>query len=390
MATSLSKFKTTGTRIDEFTIHDVSDVVIPTEITEIKEYAFSEYPFSGNSRHGNQVRLKSVHIPDSVVKIGAYAFASCQELMSVHLPRSLARLESYTFHDCSKLNKIEFPEGLKVIDKYALVNCGIEMITVPNSVEKIGQGAFMSCHRLRSVTILNKATVFDPGVFYKCGNITIYTTKNSTAEEYAKKNGISYKYIEDASDSTDPVASVPSCTSQDKGYTSIQLKDTGDGFEISETRYSQEEGIFTFCIDYEDGRIFVDWKDGTPQETIGYYEQKVDPTYGAKVFDQSKQRVIGRVGDELIHFRTREADPTIGRYFPDEECLAYYTKNGNITALGALPYMGFFRGSEIGGAAAFVAVFNAYNFKGVYRDYFEMDPDAFKEKHQKYLHPMGW
>ena len=174
-----------------------------------------------------------------------------------------------------------------------------------------------------------------------------------------------------------------------KGYTSITLKDDGESLYLQPTSFVDKEDEFTFFIDYEDGKIFIDYQDGTPTKIIGYYEQQADDPRYAKVFDSTKERVIGRVGNEFIIFVKHEADPSVGRYSAEEKCLAYYTENGSITGLRALPFIGRFQGNDFGGPAAFVAVFYAYNFKSVFRDYLEMEKEAFEEKHKDYP-PFGW
>ena len=55
-----------------------------------------------------------------------------------------------------------------------------------------------------------------------------------------------------------------------------------------------------------------------------------------------------------------------------------------------LANLGLINGSEIGGAAAFVALFYNYSFKSVFRDYFAMDDAAFKEKYDAYLNSLGF
>lgn len=177
--------------------------------------------------------------------------------------------------------------------------------------------------------------------------------------------------------------------SHDKGIMSIRFEKNGDSLQLCEMGFLKEPGKSNFYISYEDGCIFVDWGDGSPKDVIGYYQTEKDGVSFSKVLDKTKSRVIGRVGNELIYFCRKEADFAAGRYSPEEECLAFYTKNGNITALGALPFVGYINGGEIGGAAAFVAVFFTFGFKSVYRDYFEMDDDGFRKKHASYLNPLG-
>lgn len=174
--------------------------------------------------------------------------------------------------------------------------------------------------------------------------------------------------------------------SQDKGYITVYLKNTGDEWHLCEMGFEPKPEESPFYVDYENGTIFI--VTGDDRTIIGSYETTSGP-FGAKVFDYPSNRVIGRVSEELICFRRKDEDYTAGRYSPEEDCLAYCTKAGGITALNLLLTWGIINGSQIGGAAAFVALFYNYNFKGVFRDYFIMDNNSFKEKYTSYLNPLG-
>lgn len=176
--------------------------------------------------------------------------------------------------------------------------------------------------------------------------------------------------------------------SQDKGYITIYLKQVGDAFHLCKMGWSQKDGEEPFYVDYENGKIFID--SGNNKSIIGTYETTPSSQYGAKVFDYPSNRVIGLVGNELIHFRRKDVDHSAGRFMPEEECLAFYTKSGNISAKDIITSWGMINGSLIGGAAAFVALFYNYKFQGVFRDYFTMDDKSFKDKHSSYLNPFGY
>lgn len=171
---------------------------------------------------------------------------------------------------------------------------------------------------------------------------------------------------------------------QDKGYLTVRVKKSENGFCLGEMTFDKAEDESNFYVDYGDGKIYIDYSDGA--EVIGYYETTANELGTAKVYDHKKSRVIGRVGGEMIYFRKNEADMSAGRYLPEENCLAYYNQSGSITDVNSLlTYRGIINGSEIGGAAAFVALFNAYDFKSVYTDFFEMEYSAFKTKYAAYL-----
>lgn len=169
----------------------------------------------------------------------------------------------------------------------------------------------------------------------------------------------------------------------DKGCMYIRLKKTESGLCLCDMKPVKEPDENNLRVQYENGCIFIDWDDGSPKDVIGHYRRTTGITApGTEYYDVLNKDltcVIGKVGEEIIKF-CKDND---GR--PQEELLAFYTENGGITALSILPYVGSIKGSLIGGAAAFVAVFYTYRFKSVYHDFFEMDTETFKAVYKDYL-----
>lgn len=173
--------------------------------------------------------------------------------------------------------------------------------------------------------------------------------------------------------------------SQDKGYTMVRVKQVGNEWHLCEIGFDTNPEESNFYADYENGTIYIDLGDGN-KSTIGYYSPSASGTHTVDVYDRNRSRIIGSVGGELIQFRAREADYSAGRYLPDTEYLAYYNdRSGSITKKdNLLAYVGIINGNIIGGAAAFVALFYSYSFKSIYRDYFELDANSFKEKYPSF------
>jgi hypothetical protein len=147
----------------------VTDVVIPDEVTEIGEEAFS--------RCNNIV---SVSISENVQKIGKYAFSFCERLEKVNIPHGVKIIEISTFYSCKSLKSIDIPDSVTEISDFAFRESGLESVTIPDSVVKIGYEAFMKCKSLKSVSLGKSLKELGGGSFEQTAISSIVIPENVT------------------------------------------------------------------------------------------------------------------------------------------------------------------------------------------------------------------
>lgn len=116
-------------------------ITVPDSIVRIGDYAFKD---SG---------LVEISIPDSVASIGRGAFSGCTKLDSVRLPSGLVEIQEQTFQGCSSLlGPIDIPSSVRRIGDSAFMDCSAEsvdpILRIPKQVEEIGAWAFMGVNRL--------------------------------------------------------------------------------------------------------------------------------------------------------------------------------------------------------------------------------------------------
>ncbi|MBQ3018887.1 MAG: leucine-rich repeat domain-containing protein, partial [Clostridia bacterium] len=238
----------------------VTDLVIPSAVTEIKKYAFVNYDSLTSISIANSVTsigyeafyrchgLTSVTIPDSVTSIDGYAFYGCMSLTSITIGNSVTSIGNHAFYDCKKLvevynlsslkittdsssnghvgyyakvihTSLNKPSILETVDDYifmswegkyylmgyvsneteltlpesyngnnyeiygyAFYERDITKVTIPNSVTKIGDGAFYNCDSLTSITIPNSITEIGDRAFCDCSSLTSIAIGNSVTK----------------------------------------------------------------------------------------------------------------------------------------------------------------------------------------------------------------
>lgn len=84
----------------------------------------------------------SFTIPDTVKIIKNGAFNGNTKLQTVKLGARVETIEGQAFNNCASLNNVEFDDALRSIGTYAFQNTSLTSISLPDSVEEIGDRAF--------------------------------------------------------------------------------------------------------------------------------------------------------------------------------------------------------------------------------------------------------
>ena len=202
-----------------------SSVTIPAEINgkSVTELGDEEYRFRYSGT------LKSLTVPDSVIKINYKAFIS-SKLTTVVLPEKLTDIGIGAFAVTPVIKKQK--TDIKYIGS-AVISCDTEAetLTIGDNVTTIASNAFVNgdnydgasnCGNLKSLIISRNVKYIGEHAFgyyldeennyRKVEDFTIKCYCNSAAEQYAKDNGIAYELIADGHNVVIDKAVEPTCT----------------------------------------------------------------------------------------------------------------------------------------------------------------------------------
>ena len=154
----------------------LATITLPTSVEEIKEYSF-----------GSCTYLTSINLPDHLVSIGESAFAYCSRLKEIRIPYSVEYIGASAFSGCSGLTSIcgkfasEDNRCLvinNVLVKYAPK--GIDSYTIPEYITAIEADAFYESLALHEITIPASVESIGDYAFYYCENLEKVYCKATT------------------------------------------------------------------------------------------------------------------------------------------------------------------------------------------------------------------
>ena len=204
----------------------------------------------GSFAFAEDEQLKEVVLPDSIEEIGMNAFWRCKELTDITIPSSLTVLKDgcfsktgitdvyipgnvvkcrTAFYGCNSLKTATLAEGVKTLWGTFAQCDALETVVIPSTMKEISRSTFQGCSSLKDVWIYSKDVEMDflwpaiahvdemevengnlvwnsisleaskedvPMLFTDSPDVVIHGYAGSTAEAYAKSQGIAFEVIE--------------------------------------------------------------------------------------------------------------------------------------------------------------------------------------------------
>lgn len=160
---------------------DLTTVIMPKDMIEIRRYAFQEC-----------TRLTSITIPNSIDVLETGTFNGCIDLSRVVLPKKMKRIGNKVFENCVALASVVIPDGVTELGDRAMAGCKeLHNVAFPRTLKNIGVEAFADCEKLATIHLFG---LVPPKV--EAGAFMPKHHEKTTL--YAKYNAIdSYRHADD-------------------------------------------------------------------------------------------------------------------------------------------------------------------------------------------------
>ena len=165
---------------------NLTDITVGTNVEHIGREAFNNTAFYENENNWNgdllyigNCLVASRYISGSCdVKSGTrviadYVFETRDNLTAVTLPDSVEIIGEGAFYNCHKLSKLTMSPNVTSIGNMAFYNCFVlEEMVIPDGVKAIGRSAFEWCQSLKNITIGSGVTSIGDYAFYCCNALS--------------------------------------------------------------------------------------------------------------------------------------------------------------------------------------------------------------------------
>lgn len=123
---------------------------------------------------------ETVTVPDGVTEICARAFENNVNLKSLYVPQSVQYVGESAFMNCSSL-KSAVMDGVRCIGARAFCGCSsLINIPLPKTVEMVYFMAFCDCRSIREIKLIGDLRGIDEGTFRGCTSLYRVSLSSST------------------------------------------------------------------------------------------------------------------------------------------------------------------------------------------------------------------
>lgn len=188
---------------------NIVEVTLPASLSEIKDSAFKgssikkinlsgcsnvsriwQYAFADCKNLDTITFATFTSTDDMAVKlaINDYAFSGCTALVTLNLPENLGTLDSYAFKGCTALTTVNFVANAKFIKPETTeggTDPAPEAYDPAGLVTTIGDGAFMDCTSLTTITLPYFIARIGNSAFENCTALATFTTMDGADKKTA-------------------------------------------------------------------------------------------------------------------------------------------------------------------------------------------------------------
>lgn len=187
----------------------IVEVMLPASLSEIKDSAFTgssikkinlsecsnisriwQYAFANCKNLDTITFATFTSTDDMAVKlaINDYAFSGCTALVTLNLPENLGTLDSYAFKGCTALTTVNFVANAKFITPETTeggTDPAPAAYDPAGLVTTIGDGAFMDCTSLTTITLPYFIARIGNSAFENCTALATFTTMDGADSKTA-------------------------------------------------------------------------------------------------------------------------------------------------------------------------------------------------------------
>ena len=182
------------TEIGAFAFNDakkLKNLTVSDSVKKVGAYAFSNTKWLSQQKDGGiyigrclylwkgDIPLGSPSFRRNTYSISDYAFANNYSLTSLSVPSSIKKIGNNAFVWCEGLKTVTFKKGLLTLGESAFSSCtALQKVILPSTLKKIPSFAFSDCKSLNSITLPAKVTSVSDFAFYNCSALSsIYLSK---------------------------------------------------------------------------------------------------------------------------------------------------------------------------------------------------------------------
>nr|MBP3599313.1 leucine-rich repeat domain-containing protein [Eubacterium sp.] len=117
--------------------------------------------------------IKSMRIEGKITRVSDYfsGISGLPNMTSLKLSKHIKQIGQGAFRSSAKLKSVKLKNGLKRIQKDAFANSGLREISIPKSVKKIEDSVFRGCDKLKKVSFAEGVEKTGQLMFWGCNNL---------------------------------------------------------------------------------------------------------------------------------------------------------------------------------------------------------------------------